>query len=109
MFEENKNYSEYVKDKSVFMNSAFGAQEVRLVDIVESISEGIPNDRDFLLLIQSLDAITQDAEFTENLAKRIIGSWLNVVKSCAKEDKEWCAETKEFLNSCIGFLEDNND
>lgn len=106
MFEENKHWSEYVKGQMTDSFDNYGvAHLVEMTEAIEAIGSNL-NGESVIPFIKSLDAYFENAELTEELAKHFIGSWLQVVKSCAKDDKEWNDDTISFLKEAVKWMEE---
>lgn len=72
-------------------------------DVVESIDGMCHNYEDAKALMFALDAIKVDADFTEDVAKHFVGSWLQCYDF--NEDEEYKKEVVKWLKNCIDYVE----
>lgn len=110
MFEENKNWFEYCKDEKIETQTVFGTPaEVEMQDAIYSMFNDINDNGKAIKFIKAFDAVHEDIDVTEALAKHFVGSWLQVVKSFTKDDKEWFDETVKFMRDAADWVEGKND
>jgi len=110
MFDKNKFFGDYVEGISVDIPDTVGrCHNTPLSWVVQhQCSKMLANvDGDGIVkYIKAVDAYYEDSDITENTAKALVGSWLQVVKHSKEDDPEWHKETKQFLEDAIKWLDD---
>ena len=110
MFEDNKYFADYLEGVNIEVSDTIGRlHEAPLSAVVEDFCINVIGDVDHetvVKVIKTIDAYYEDAGVTEDSAKALVGSWLQVVKIQKSDDKEWFDETNKFLRDCIDYLEE---
>ena len=112
MFPENKGYIDYcMEDKEHILmqeETQFGYHDVPMMCVVEGFGNMFKAYEDGITFIKAFDAYHEDSEFSEEAAKHLLGSWLNVVKCCKDDDPEYVDSVIEFLEKTVEWLKEDD-